>query len=112
MLMVSIHASAASAKEAVATGLGSYTCSQYAQMYRNDPQHTDIAFGSWAQGFMSGLNWSLMDQKMYRNLGEETADDAFFAFRQYCDAHPLATFVQAVLDHYSKLPLKRMPHSN
>ena len=32
--------------------------------------------------------------------------------RQFCNNHPLATFVQAVIDLYDSLPLKKTPQSN
>jgi hypothetical protein len=112
VIIVSLHVSECLAKEVVARGLGTYSCGQYAQMYRTNPKQTDFAFGSWAQGFMSGWNWSLMDKKIFHDMGAETADEMDFALRQYCDAHPLASFVQAVIQHFEKLPAKSMPQSN
>ncbi len=55
--------------DSVARGLGSQTCAQFAEQYRANPQRADIAYISWAQGFMSGWNFALMDSKnVYRNL--------------------------------------------
>ena len=104
------QAQTAESKEMVARGLGTTTCAEFANLYRADPKGTEIAFASWAQGFMSGWNFALMDRGSYRDLGSEDSDYANFEIRQYCDAHPLAGFVQAVMAHFLDLPVKPMPH--
>ena len=55
----------------------------------------------------SGRNVALMiDNRVCRELGVETADEENLSFRQYCDAHPPVTFLQAVEVHFLKLPIK------
>jgi len=72
---------------------------------------SDLVYGSWAQGFMAGWNYALFSEyHFYRDLGVKSADEENFHIRQYCDAHPLATFVEAVIDLWFTLPLK--PQSN
>jgi hypothetical protein len=36
-----------------------------------------------------------------------TLDAQTRSLREYCDEHPLAQFIKAVLDLYGKLPLKK-----
>jgi hypothetical protein len=96
--------SAAMAKTA-ARGVGTTSCAQFAQDYRRSPRTADIVYMSWAEGFMSGWNaGALSDQKALRDLGVKTAEDESRAIRYYCDAHPLASFLDAVLDVYFSLP--------
>jgi hypothetical protein len=99
--------------DSVARGLGSQTCAQFAEQYRAAPEHADLAYMSWAQGFMSGWNFALIDSKnTYRNLDALTFDAQATHLRQFCNNHPLASFVQAVIDLFNSLPLKKMPQSN
>ena len=76
------------------------------ELYRANPSEAEGMFMGWAQGFMSGLNTSLLFMK------QETADLQSSAFgpsgqfshvMRYCDGRPLATVVQAVLDLYRTL---------
>jgi len=36
-----------------------------------------------------------------------TVDEQKKSLRTYCDGHPIAEFIEAVMDLYSKLPLKK-----
>jgi hypothetical protein len=113
ILIMTLHVPTAKSAEAAARGLGTLTCAKFAQVYRDDPDRADLLFGSWAQGFMSGRNVTLMrDKNVYRDLASETADEENLGIRQYCDAHPLVTFLQAVEIHFLTLPIKSVPQSN
>jgi len=100
--------------DAAANGLGVLTCAHFAEQYRESPQAADVAYSSWAEGFMSGWNWALMDsQHVYRDLGEgaKTYEVQTLFLHQYCNNHPLALFFQAVIALFNTLPLKRAPQS-
>jgi hypothetical protein len=43
----------------------------------------------------------------YRDLQAMTLEAQEQSLRNYCDEHPMAEFVKAVLDLYGKLPLKK-----
>jgi hypothetical protein len=96
--------------DSVARGLGADTCAHFAEYYRADPEFADMAYITWAQGFMSGWNYAtMMDSKnVYRDLGDEKSlQTQAMHIRQFCNNHPLATFVEAVMDLYVSLPLKK-----
>jgi hypothetical protein len=86
-------------------GAGAISCAVYGQDFKRDPLDFGNFFFSWAQGFMSGLNT--------RHFGtHDTTDlqpasyppDAQERFIEgYCDQHPLATFVDAVMMLWSDM---------
>jgi hypothetical protein len=86
-----------------ATGLGTQTCAVFAQHYKNDPKLADLAYGSWAQGFMAGLNFATGTDKP-RNIAALTTAQHSSVFRSACDRRPLAKFIEIVLIHYFSLP--------
>jgi len=43
----------------------------------------------------------------YRDLGAMTVEAQTQSLTSYCNEHPMAQFVKAVLDLYGKLPLKK-----
>ena len=92
------------AQEGAGRGVGTTSCSQYAQLYKADPKITEQVFASWAQGFMTGFNFSTLREHHFRDMSAKTVDALNTHARLYCNAHPLASFVQAVLDFFSTLP--------
>jgi hypothetical protein len=94
--------------EVVISGTGSVSCGKIAEDYRKLPADVEIWMMHWAQGFMSGANlnqWTSNGQ--YRDLQAMTLEAQEQSLRNYCDEHPMAEFVKAVLDLYGKLPLKK-----
>jgi hypothetical protein len=88
------------------SGLGAKSCGDLANEYRRNPSiETEMLV--WAWGYWSGANAAIFESdKSYRDL-----DTPVEAQKQslliYCDAHPMAMFVMAVKDAYSKFPLKK-----
>jgi hypothetical protein len=94
--------------DVVISGTGSVSCGKTAEDYRKLPADVEIWMMHWAQGFMSGANlnqWTSNGQ--YRDLQAMTLEAQEQSLRNYCDEHPMAEFVKAVLDLYGKLPLKK-----
>jgi hypothetical protein len=61
-------------------------------------------FYSWAQGYMSGINMSVLaSQRPARELSGEMNDQKR-ALRNYCADNPLRNYMDGVLDFYAKLP--------
>jgi len=87
-------------------GVGAVSCGTVAEGYRQDPTQTEGVMLTWARGFMTGSNVSLGGGQ-YRDLIAMTVDEQKKSLRAYCDAHPLAEFIEAAMDLYSKLPLKK-----
>jgi hypothetical protein len=83
-------------------GWGTSTCAQFANLYRSDPEFVEEHLFIWAQGFMSGLNVALQgDTGLTKNLGSMSTAQQQGAIRAYCNDHPLATYIDAVLDLWS-----------
>ena len=95
---------AGAAETMAARGVGTGTCAEYGQFFKRDPKATDRFYASWAQGFMSGWNFSTLPK--FRELGTMSAESHMQHIRLYCDEHPLVPFVRAVMDLYYSLPEK------
>ena len=94
------------------SGHGGGICAEFAHAYKRNPFSAETNYFIWAQGFMSGLNTVFIAHKMpSRNLGARTIPQQQSHIRAYCDQHPLAEYVQAVLSLMETLPLVP-PHSN
>jgi hypothetical protein len=65
----------------------------------------DMVFGSWAQGYISGVNVGMEDA--YFDLGAKTYDEMLQFLRKYCNDRPLANFGDAATE-FAKLLPRRM----
>lgn len=90
-------------------GYGAVTCGKISSDYRNtDPDIIEATTMAWATGFMSGMNMeALLTKKLYRDLEAMTIAAQKQSIFSYCDNHPLAQFMSAVLDLYKQFPLKK-----
>ncbi len=104
--LISTALPANAAEQMAARGVGAGSCAEYGQFYKTDPRGTDRIYTSWAQGFMSGWNFSTLPK--YRELATKSVDAQMQHIRLYCDAHPLVPFVSAVMDLYISLPERRI----
>jgi hypothetical protein len=84
-------------KSMVAMGFGTTTCAVFANIYKDNPERTEINFFAWAQGYMSGWNRAQMKQGQptinLALLQTQTQRDLLL---HYCNQHPLAHYVEAV----------------
>jgi hypothetical protein len=74
---------------------GATACSELAEYTDYNPELTDAAMVLWAEGFMRNMNEEPRPE-VRRDLminSKEQADK----LRAYCDAHPFASFDQAVI---------------
>jgi hypothetical protein len=107
MMFFSILSAAAQQPAGVGYGVGMRSCGEFAKLYAANPATEDIFF-TWAQGFMSGLNLeSVTNYQMYRDISGTDMTSHKIQIRGYCDSHPLAQYVGAVLDLYKSFPIKR-----
>src|SRR5665647_2547002 len=101
VLMTIISASA----ETALWGVGAKTCGIFASNYLLDPKLADDLYHSWAQGFMSGLNYEKMQATGdSRDLSAMSTEEQMARIKKYCNARPLAEYVDAVMDLYKSLP--------
>ena len=87
--------------KAVAMGAGTFTCAEFARDYAQNPDYVIMLYATWAQGWMSGFNYS--DTAMARDLNSMSVDQQQRYLTSYCSQHPLNEFYKAVRDLYSKL---------
>jgi hypothetical protein len=86
-------------------GLGMKSCAQFAGDYKAEPTVAEDLYFAWAEGFMSGLNLSATANNLRaRHLADIDMESAKLQIRSYCDGHPLAQYVSAVLTIYTGLP--------
>jgi hypothetical protein len=88
-------------------GIGTTSCAQFAELYRDTPEETETVFYSWAMGVMSGLNVSLREERanlMPHNFG---ADAQKGYIRRFCDERPADLYVDAVMELYATLRRKQ-----
>lgn len=79
-------------------GPGNMSCAEFANLYAQDPPGTERVFYAWAEGYMTGLNLTLLRMSgSSQNLsGKYGMPGQEQELRGYCNAHPLASFQQAV----------------
>jgi len=99
------------AEEMIFRGVGAISCGELAENYRRDPSNVENMMLVWAQGFMSGANINQTPPGEYRDMAAMTLDDQTALLREYCDKHPFAKFINAAMDLYFKLPLKKISPS-
>ena len=73
---------------------GATTCGELADKYRLNPELTDAAMVLWAEELMHNMNEELRPEAR-RNLATDSKEQAD-RLRAYCDAHPFASFDQAL----------------
>ncbi|HTV37496.1 MAG TPA: hypothetical protein VMF12_13770 [Xanthobacteraceae bacterium] len=96
--------------QAAALGFGLSKCSEFLDdtLGKDKSDTTDfLAYGSWAQGFMTGMNGSLEvngGKNNEKNLGAFKIVEQMTRYAHYCEQHPDQVFELAVFDFYKSLP--------
>jgi hypothetical protein len=80
---------------------GATTCGELADKYRLNPELTDAAMVLWAEEFIRNTSEELRPETR-RDLVIDSKEQVD-RLRAYCDAHPLASFDQAVRSIYLNL---------
>jgi hypothetical protein len=105
ILSISVAAIAAEQRSwpgpAAWAGPGITTCADFQNAYHDNADLENLFF-SWALGFMSGLNTSLMGHGETNLHGlSENSQKQFL--RSTCGAHPHDTYYGAVFDLYNRM---------
>lgn len=105
-LVVALSTYPANAHETVwITGLGANSCASFVEVSNRKPE-VQLAFYSWAQGYMSGVN------EMRVLVGADVARVAPTVFDgeaqivwllEYCEAHPERSYLHAVFELFLEL---------
>jgi hypothetical protein len=109
--LLSTTAHAEDSKEFAIQGVGSATCTQFANHYKSEPQFWEDKYFTWAQGFMSGHNFATMgDKPPYSiiNLALLDTEAQRASIRRYCDKHLLGSYLDAVTNLMLELQMKAM----
>src|SRR5262249_40371397 len=85
--------------EGLWVGPGSASCPHYTQKVRQDQIMRNFFF-SWAQGYLSGVNSAVFYSAKNTNLANRSIEDQLDFIDRYCEQHPSAFYVQAVLNLY------------
>lgn len=89
-------------------GLGVHSCAEFAKSYAANPVVTEDLYFTWAQGFMSGLNLSLVSNTgSFRYIDGNDMASHKLRIRSFCATHPLAPYVGAVMDLLNSLPPRK-----
>jgi hypothetical protein len=90
-----------------AVGPGTGTCDNFTRFYLSSPKLAEGLYFSWAQGFLTGVNGIAIAKKdaTDRDLSSIPVEQQEQHLRDYCNDHPLALYMQAVVDLYLKFKL-------
>jgi len=109
-LLASLSSVALSEERSALRGVGTGSCAEFGKAYQGDPKFTELVYGSWVQGFLSGLNIQrAIENKSMRNIPSPDGGQNR-AIRSRCDRRPLATFFEIVVEYFDTLP--EMPAKN
>jgi hypothetical protein len=88
-----------------AMGMGTDSCANFGKNYQHNPESIEAAYFTWAQGFINGANITLRATRQRTRLmdGMPLADQKRF-IRQYCDDHPLSSYLSGVIELMGKFP--------
>ena len=89
------------------TGAGNVPCAVYAKSYQQQPEMTDVVYGSWLEGFLTGFNGAIAAQNnQFQRIDPSGMDrnrrNDFM--RDYCSRNPLATYLQGIIEMMAVLP--------
>ena len=87
-------------------GVGGLSCAKFAEMYRANPDSTNNVFGSWTQGYITGVNRARGDV-VYFDMGAKTFQEMLQFLHKYCDDHPLQNFFDAAQELLESLPIRK-----
>jgi hypothetical protein len=100
-----VLSSPVSAEESnVVSGVGASSCGKFTNSYKENPTRAEALYLSWAQGFMSSINFN-------RNLQNGTPIDfgtmpsavQLRWIRDYCQKNPLKTYLRAATELFLAL---------
>lgn len=85
-------------------GVGTQSCGEFANLYKQNPKLVETAAVVWSLGFMSGMNAQAgLDRKRTKNI--KLARDALpQLLRSQCDSRPLVSLFEIVFEYYLSLP--------
>jgi hypothetical protein len=97
----------ATSPQLAAVGPGTASCAEFARSFRETPELTEAMYYSWAQGFMSASNLTLLLSKQpIHNFAKLSVKGGQSFLRNYCDKHPLVPYELGVEELLKTIPLE------
>jgi hypothetical protein len=88
----------------VVVGLGRDTCADFTKSFNVNPETTLLKYFTWAQGYMSGMNFYLAKSEGHaRELESMPERDQQAFLWNYCVEHPSDIYGQGVVELMFKL---------
>jgi hypothetical protein len=89
-------------------GVGMQTCGEFAKAFVAHPEVTEGLYFTWAQGFMTGLNFMATVVKLppreINGADMGTMQSYRSYIRSFCDQHPLSGYYEGVAQLWKSLP--------
>jgi hypothetical protein len=97
--------SAASAeKDTVITGIGAASCGKFATAFKENSAKSEALYFSWAQGFMSSINFNRkMQNGTPIDFSAMPPAAQFSWIRSYCQKNPMRTYLRATTELFLAL---------
>jgi hypothetical protein len=87
-------------------GAGIAKCAAFNdQLRRNNPNTVNLAFFSWAQGYMTAVNQAKEYAGIQRkNLGAASFEEKVQAMVSFCASNPASSYMEGVQRLFNRLP--------
>jgi hypothetical protein len=97
----------ANAEDFAIQGVGTSTCTKFANIYKSDAQFAENLYFTRTQGYLSGWNAAQIDaKKPTLNLALLDIKSQEASLRRYCDQHPFGDYLDAVFNLMLELKSK------
>lgn len=105
VFLLLVFASPVSAEESnVVSGVGASSCGKFTNSYKENPARTETLYFSWAQGFMSSINFNRkMQNGTPVDFGAMPSAAQLGWIRSYCQKNPLRTYLRAATELFLAL---------
>src|SRR5262245_33230076 len=105
-------------KANVVSGVGNASCGKFMTSYKENPAKTETLYFSWAQGFMSSINFNRkMQNGTPIDFGVMPSAGQTSWIRDYCQKNPMKSYLRAATELFLALeqaqasPAKKAPES-
>src|SRR5262245_50042264 len=88
----------------VVSGVGTSSCGKFMNSYKENPARTKNLYLSWAQGFMSSINFNRkMQNGTPIDFGVSPSAAQLGWIRSYCQKNPMKTYLRAATELFLAL---------
>jgi len=105
-------------KANVVSGIGNTSCGKFMTSYKENPAKAETLYFSWAQGFMSSINFNRkMQNGTPIDFGAMPSAAQFSWVRDYCQKNPMKSYLRAATELFLAVeqaqgsPSKKAPES-